>query len=609
MKKNLLINTDDKTNNYNFINNIYIYLCILAFVFLFMVYWTWSVWADILVDFGRELYVPWQLTKGKLLYKDISYLNGPFSPYFNALIFLVFGVKYSSLVYTNLFIIIILCFLLFTIINKVSDIHTATISVIIFLTLFAFNQYYFYGNYNYVSPYSHELTHGLLFSFLSIYYFFIYLEMSKSKHLILSSFFIGLTFLTKSEIFIACFGANFLPFILHLYSSKKSIRKKIKLFIINLSFILLPIFCCFIVLNTFLPSHKAFVGTIGNFAHIFNDQIPGLFYYKLVLGTDDTVPHLFRSLLGAVFFLGFCISAFLMSLAFKYFQKYKLITSIILSILLIYLLVFFNCSKYINIVINGLPFILLIMIIINGLHIKILLKESKDINPYLCLICLFIFSFLLMLKMILNVRIAHYGFALAMPGTLMLCVIMINILPKVMEIKFEPYGLRIFALIILSFFIFYNLQMNKNIRNIKRNIVTNFIDSFRTDNRGIYIKEVLKQLKIKMKKNDTLAVFPEGVMLNYLLRKDNPTKFYTFMPLEMFIYGEETILDSFKKNSPDFIVLVHKDTISYGFPFFGKHYAVGFSRWIEKNYLRIYLVGAMPLVSLKDFGIAIYKKR
>ena len=52
---------------------------------------TWRRWPDVLVDFGRELYVPWRLAEGAILYRDVAYFNGPFSPYFNAVLFRVFG--------------------------------------------------------------------------------------------------------------------------------------------------------------------------------------------------------------------------------------------------------------------------------------------------------------------------------------------------------------------------------------------------------------------------------------------------------------------------------------------------------------------------------------
>ena len=56
-----------------------------------MIALTWRGWADPLVDFGRELYVPWRLAEGERLYLDIAWFNGPLSQYWNALWFRIFG--------------------------------------------------------------------------------------------------------------------------------------------------------------------------------------------------------------------------------------------------------------------------------------------------------------------------------------------------------------------------------------------------------------------------------------------------------------------------------------------------------------------------------------
>ena len=75
---------------------------VLAVMFSVMIAWSWCKWPDILVDFGRELYVPWQIATGKVLYKDIAHLFGPFSSYFNALLFKLFGASYIVLVVSNI---------------------------------------------------------------------------------------------------------------------------------------------------------------------------------------------------------------------------------------------------------------------------------------------------------------------------------------------------------------------------------------------------------------------------------------------------------------------------------------------------------------------------
>ena len=43
---------------------------------------TWGTWNDVLIDFGRELYVPWRLTEGDVPFRDVVHFNGPISPYF-----------------------------------------------------------------------------------------------------------------------------------------------------------------------------------------------------------------------------------------------------------------------------------------------------------------------------------------------------------------------------------------------------------------------------------------------------------------------------------------------------------------------------------------------
>src|SRR5687768_16039842 len=67
-----------------------------------MLLWSWDRWPDVLVDSSRELYVPWQLSEGKVLYRDVAYVQGPLSPYLNSLWFRLFGVGFRTLALCNL---------------------------------------------------------------------------------------------------------------------------------------------------------------------------------------------------------------------------------------------------------------------------------------------------------------------------------------------------------------------------------------------------------------------------------------------------------------------------------------------------------------------------
>ena len=89
----------------------------------------------------------------------------------------------------------------------------------------------------------------------------------------------------------------------------------------------------------------------------------------------------------------------------------------------------------------------------------------------------------------------------------------------------------------------------------------------------------------------TLAVLPEGVMLNYLTRRTNPTGIVNFMPPELIVFGERRILAAFAKSPPDFIALTHKDTREYGVGTFGRGYARDLYAWVVRNYQPVRLFG------------------
>ena len=78
-------------------------LLLVGCVFVVVTVLSWRKWPDILVDYGMQLYLPWRISEGDVLYRDVMYLTGgPLSQYFNALLFKLFGVSFSTLIFANL---------------------------------------------------------------------------------------------------------------------------------------------------------------------------------------------------------------------------------------------------------------------------------------------------------------------------------------------------------------------------------------------------------------------------------------------------------------------------------------------------------------------------
>jgi hypothetical protein len=69
---------------------------VAATVVLFVV--SRGKWSDPLIDSGREWIVPDALSRGELLYRDVVYWFGPFTPYFQAAFLRLFGSSFASLV-------------------------------------------------------------------------------------------------------------------------------------------------------------------------------------------------------------------------------------------------------------------------------------------------------------------------------------------------------------------------------------------------------------------------------------------------------------------------------------------------------------------------------
>ncbi len=58
-------------------------------------------WSDALIDSGREWIVPDALARGELLYRDVVYWFGPWTPYAHAAVFKLFGSGFGSLVFAG----------------------------------------------------------------------------------------------------------------------------------------------------------------------------------------------------------------------------------------------------------------------------------------------------------------------------------------------------------------------------------------------------------------------------------------------------------------------------------------------------------------------------
>lgn len=129
---------------------------------------SWRKWPDPLVDFGRELYVPWRLANGAVLYRDVAGEFGPLSAYFHTVLFKCFGTGLMVLVTANLAVFAAISLVIYHLCRRAWGVGAALASSAVFIAVFGFSQFVGIGNYNYATPYAHETTHGFLICLLLV---------------------------------------------------------------------------------------------------------------------------------------------------------------------------------------------------------------------------------------------------------------------------------------------------------------------------------------------------------------------------------------------------------------------------------------------------------
>ncbi len=80
------------------------------------------------------------------------------------------------------------------------------------------------------------------------------------------------------------------------------------------------------------------------------------------------------------------------------------------------------------------------------------------------------------------------------------------------------------------------------------------------DGRGRFVRELLAWLDREAAPGETLAVLPEGAMLNFLSGHPNPTAYDNILLWDCLIHGEKRIEEDFQAAPQDWIALIHRPT-------------------------------------------------
>jgi hypothetical protein len=566
---------------------------------------TWRKWPDALVDFGMQLYLPWKISHGLVLYRDAKYLTGgPFSVYFNAQLFKIFGASLMTLAFANLLIAAGLVALMYRRFLKVSDALTATLICLGVALVFAFNQYSDIGNYNYITPYSHEVWQGLTLSIAVIALMSSWATKEKIAFAACAGFCAGLVFMTKPDIFVALAAAMVLGFV-----SSAIVKCDARFLLKSLLAILFAGALPLLVLLFYFHQHEGWRESLRSvcfaWVPLFKSHVSETPFYKWCTGMD--APWLnARAML--VHFAVVCAVVAVSALLFRRDLSKSL--NRLLALAWIGLLMalasgfdWLDCGR-------SLPLLDAVLLVALGAKFW-KLRDAALTFPLLWSA----FALMLLAKLGLYCRIWHYGFALAMPAFAAAIYLLLWMTPRWLEKVGVHRKLYTCALALVLFTGMARLFVQSQfIYRAKTIAIGSGADQFfapneKTNPAGAAVQTALDWLDHNTSTNATVAVLPEGIMLNYLSHRTNPGHYLLWNGNELAAFGQAEMTADFENHPPDYVILVHRDASEYGLKYFGQEEKFGLElmHWIRKNYEPVKLIGSEPLVN-SCFGIQILRR-
>jgi hypothetical protein len=593
---------------------------VVAATFLALLIWTWQKWLDVLVDFGVQLYVPWQLTQGKVLYRDIAHYTGPLSVYYNALAFRIFGVNLRVLEFANFPVLIAIVIVIYHLAGKLGGKLCATVSAISFLILFAFAHLTIAGNYNFVCPYEYDYTHATLLGLVCLIFLNRAITLRRAIDPAIAGFLAGMIFLTRSEFFVAIIGAAVAAAVILILADKRTLVRAVLAFVLAA---ILPPLISISLLRLAMPWNIAIHGTLGMWPALFRGNVSAQQFYHHSMGIDD----LARSLrLMAAWTVAWCIpiAAFASWAMLKTNRTFKAAIPIAFLVGAILAGVQWRDRDWLSLF-RPLPLAVAAVWVVAAVRIlrrrnlssstgtpgedrgggSVERASSVPTAPLAALLATF--SLLLLAKVFFYARIEHYGCWLAMPAVMLIVIAFFGWIPNDLQrlggnpAIFLSGIAGVWAVVLLV-----HLAITATAMKSLTIPVGKGPDQFYADpERGYCVTSALLVAE-QMPEGKTLACFPEGIMINYLARRPTATRFVNFNPPDLLLFGEDSILRAIEASPPDFIFIVHKDTSEFGEKFFGHDYGQQLYAWIDAHYhlqdLPMVNLGAEPLRSQR-FGI------
>lgn len=527
----------------NKLNSDWKYVLGLWTFFVLSVVFTFSHHGNFIIDCGREAYYPAQILLGKVLYKDIFNIYGPFSYLFNAFLFKMFGVNLSVLYISGVVSAFAVVNLSYLIARKFLS-EFQSFSIAFFLIIIGVLNT---NLFNFVFPYSYAMLYSFVSFLASLFFLLKYVkEPEKVKFAYLATFFASVCVANKYD---------FIPYLLIVIYALWREKLSFKQSFINLFAFIFPLALCFEFLFNqglrgedltymgFLLDKMAKSQTLKYFY-----QATGVFFQKKLLLVD------------LMTFLQSFVPIALIALCLKVNRKFLALPTVLVVLALVFKFTQVNTFAF-------LPLFIIIFLVL----------DFKNIKAKPELLILTLAALTTSLKSFWTPVVLNYGSFFI--GVLLIAGF------ALIDNKFKNekinLALGVYLLVVSLSFGFVSL----NRLNLKNNLI-------QTERGKIFVEsefakssnELIDFITKNTKQTDKVVILPEGAMVNFLTNRPSDDFYTSLIPLYVELFGGDKLIDHFKKTKPEYIVFNNWNTRDYYFQYICQDYAITFCTYVSKNY-------------------------
>jgi hypothetical protein len=550
--------------------------------------WTWGTWPDAIVDFGRELYLAWQVAEGRTLYVDLSHFSGPLSVELNALLFRVFGASIRTLVVANIVLAAACATLLHALLVPLAGRLAATVGGLVFVLLFGCAQYVRIGNYNWVCPYSHELTHGAILALAALWCLARRMQTGRDAWLVAVGVAVGLLALTKAETLFAGGLAVGVGLVLALLAEGTSPMRWLRALALVVAGAAVPLALTVLLFAGRMPFDTLLEWPLGHWLAATRSDLRRGRFYRMGMGIDQGASNVGTMVVvfGAE---ALAVAAAVVAAILLRPVGARAIVAGALGVATAAALWRWVPIDTWAVASRALP---IWTVILAGAALADFVRRRDDPAARMraaLRTALAVLAAALLAKMLLNAHVFHYGFVLAMPATIVVVAAMVAWLPAFVE-RLGGYGgaVRAVGLGGVVAVLAAHLTFMQTLVALKTGHMGSGADAFRIDDRGAMAAALLRKIETFVRPDQTLVVLPQGAMLNYLARRTNPTPYYLFDRTSRVLWGEAAMTDRIRAAAPDWIAYVERGPNPD--PYGSRDYEA-LHQWIVTHYTPAWQIG------------------